>query len=51
MHPGSPIQAGAELYGHKGIDADIEVIVLMLSSLEAFKYKKYNIKPWQYSNF
>ena len=30
----SPIQAGAELYGHKGIDADIEVIVLMLSSLE-----------------
>jgi len=30
----SPIQAGAELYGYKGIDADIEVIVLMLSSLE-----------------
>ncbi len=30
----SPIQAGAELYGHKGINADIEVIVLMLSSLE-----------------
>jgi ATP phosphoribosyltransferase regulatory subunit len=30
----SPIQAGAELYGRKGIDADIEVIVLMLSSLE-----------------
>jgi ATP phosphoribosyltransferase regulatory subunit len=30
----SPIQAGAELYGYKGIDADIEVIVLMLSSLQ-----------------
>ena len=29
----SPIQAGVELYGYKGIDADIEVIVLMLSSL------------------
>jgi ATP phosphoribosyltransferase regulatory subunit len=29
----SPIQAGIELYGYKGIDADIEVIVLMLSSL------------------
>ena len=30
----SPIQAGIELYGFKGIDADIEVIVLMLSSLK-----------------
>ena len=30
----SPIQAGVELYGYKGIDADIEVIVLMLSSLK-----------------
>ena len=30
----SPIQAGAELYGYKGTDADIEVIVLMLSSLK-----------------
>ena len=29
----SPIQAGVELYGFKGIDADIEVIILMLSSL------------------
>ena len=29
----SPIQAGAELYGYKGIEADIEVIELMLSSL------------------
>ena len=29
----SPIQAGAELYGFKGIDADIEVIGMMISSL------------------
>ena len=29
----SPIQAGVELYGFKGIDADKEVIVLILSSL------------------
>ncbi len=29
----SPIQAGAELYGYKGIRADIEVIELMLASL------------------
>ena len=29
----SPIQAGAELYGYKGIEGDIEVIELMVSSL------------------
>ena len=29
----SPIQAGAELYGFNGIDADIEVIILMIESL------------------
>ena len=29
----SPIQAGAELYGYKGIAADIEVIELMVASL------------------
>ena len=29
----SPIQAGAELYGNKAIDADIEIIELMLASL------------------
>ena len=32
----SPIQAGAELYGYKGIEADIEVIELMLTSLSIF---------------
>jgi ATP phosphoribosyltransferase regulatory subunit len=30
----SPIQAGAELYGSEGIEADIEVIELMLDSLK-----------------
>ena len=36
----SPIQAGIELYGFKGIDADIEVIVLMLSSLRLLNLSK-----------
>lgn len=31
----SPIQIGAELYGHSGVDADIEVLRLMLDMLEA----------------
>ena len=30
----SPIQAGAELYGSNSVDADVEVIVLMLESLK-----------------
>ena len=29
----SPLQLGAELYGHAGIDSDLEVIALMLESL------------------
>jgi ATP phosphoribosyltransferase regulatory subunit len=29
----SPIQVGAELYGHKGPESDVEIIRLMLSSL------------------
>ena len=35
----SPIQAGAELYGYKGIDGDIEVIELMISSLSLLNIK------------
>ncbi|MEH6628254.1 MAG: ATP phosphoribosyltransferase regulatory subunit [Motiliproteus sp.] len=31
----SPLQIGAELYGHAGVDSDIEVICLMLESLQA----------------
>lgn len=30
-----PLQAGAELFGHAGVDADIEVISLMLETLAA----------------
>ena len=31
----SPLQVGAELYGHAGVDSDIEVISLMLETLNA----------------
>lgn len=31
----SPIQVGAELFGHQGVESDIEVIALMLSSIRA----------------
>ncbi|HDP88644.1 MAG TPA: ATP phosphoribosyltransferase regulatory subunit [Thioalkalivibrio sp.] len=31
----SPLQVGAELYGHAGIDSDIEIIALMLETLRA----------------
>ncbi len=30
-----PLQVGAELYGHSGVEADIEVMELMLASLKA----------------
>ena len=30
----SPLQLGAELYGHAGIESDVEIMCLMLSSLE-----------------
>ena len=31
----SPLQVGAELYGHAGLDSDIEIITLMLETLRA----------------
>lgn len=31
----SPLQVGAELYGHSGLDSDVEVIRLMLATLKA----------------
>ncbi|AOU97376.1 ATP phosphoribosyltransferase regulatory subunit [Acidihalobacter yilgarnensis] len=31
----SPLQVGAELYGHAGIDSDVEIIRLMLATLKA----------------
>jgi len=30
----SPMQVGAELYGHAGVESDVEVLLLMLSTLE-----------------
>lgn len=34
----SPVQAGVELFGEQGLDADLEVISLLLSSLEALGF-------------
>ncbi len=31
----SPMQVGAELYGHKGIESDVEIICLMLTTLNS----------------
>ena len=33
----SPIQVGAELFGHQGVESDIEVIELMLESLKSLQ--------------
>ena len=33
----NPLQVGAELYGHSGIDSDVEVIALMLETLDTVK--------------
>ncbi len=30
----SPLQVGAELYGHNGVEADVEILCLMLETLE-----------------
>jgi ATP phosphoribosyltransferase regulatory subunit len=39
----SPLQAGVELYGESGLDADIEVISLLLASLQCAGLQKLNI--------
>ncbi|MDC0197833.1 ATP phosphoribosyltransferase regulatory subunit [Candidatus Thioglobus sp.] len=39
----SPIQAGVELYGFQGLDADIEVIILMLNSLSLLEISNITI--------
>lgn len=31
----SPLQIGAELYGHAGVDSDVEVLCLMMATLQA----------------
>jgi len=39
----SPLQVGAELYGHSGVDSDIEVIRLMLATLESCDIKNVHL--------
>ncbi|WOG28539.1 ATP phosphoribosyltransferase regulatory subunit [Endozoicomonas sp. 8E] len=39
----SPIQLGAELYGHGGVESDIEVISLMLETLAAIGIESVNL--------
>jgi ATP phosphoribosyltransferase regulatory subunit len=34
LAPRNPLQIGAELYGHSGVDSDVEVIALMLETLK-----------------
>jgi len=36
----SPFQAGAELYGHGGIESDVEILCLMVETLEAAGIKE-----------
>ena len=38
-----PLQFGAEIYGHAGIEADLEVLHLALDSLKAVKLKNYTL--------
>ena len=39
----SPYQVGAELYGHKGIDSDREVLALMLATLRTLGIDDYHV--------
>lgn len=39
----SPIQAGAEIYGHAGFESDVEIIQLMLSTLDTAGIKEITI--------
>lgn len=39
----SPLQAGVEMYGESGLDADIEVVSLLLATLERAGLKRLNI--------
>ena len=38
-----PIQIGAELYGHAGLDADVEIVRLMIAALKAAGLEKVHI--------
>ncbi len=39
----SPMQVGAELYGHAGVESDIEVIELMLETMKLLGIKNYHL--------
>jgi len=39
----SPLQVGAELYGHKGIESDIEVLCLMIETLKKAGIEKIHV--------
>ncbi|MCK5925514.1 MAG: ATP phosphoribosyltransferase regulatory subunit, partial [Methylococcales bacterium] len=39
----SPMQIGAEIYGHQGLESDLEVIKLMLEMLTVVKFKKVHL--------
>jgi ATP phosphoribosyltransferase regulatory subunit len=38
-----PIQIGAELYGHAGIEADLEIVQLMIAALKAARIERVHI--------
>lgn len=35
LAPRNPLQIGAELYGHAGVDSDVEIIALMIATLQS----------------
>lgn len=39
----SPLQIGAELYGHSGVESDVEILCLMLATLEVAGVKKVSL--------
>ncbi len=39
----SPFQVGAELYGHKGVASDVEILSLMLETLHQTKITEYHV--------
>ena len=45
----SPIQVGAELFGHAGVESDIEVIAMMLNSLSSIGLTKLTLSLGQVS--
>lgn len=45
----SPVQVGAELFGHAGVESDIEVIALMLNSLSLIGLKNLTLSLGQVS--